>query len=63
MDQQEYLRYSWTICNQRSQRELGMGFNPSRLARNVIDNCLGDVFRFGVLHAAQHTPSVTGNSV
>jgi predicted unusual protein kinase regulating ubiquinone biosynthesis (AarF/ABC1/UbiB family) len=31
-----------------------MGFDPDRLARNVIDNCLGDVFRFGVFHADLH---------
>jgi ubiquinone biosynthesis protein len=31
-----------------------MGFDPDHLARNVIDNCLGDVFRFGVFHADLH---------
>src|SRR5205085_2153452 len=37
------------------QARLGaMGFDPDSLARNVIDNCLGDVFRFGVFHADLH---------
>ena len=28
-DQQDYLRYSWTICNERSRRELGMCYRDS----------------------------------
>src|SRR5579883_1710766 len=35
-------------------RLAAMGFDPDTLARNVIDNCLGDVFRFGVFHADLH---------
>ena len=31
-DQQEFLRYSWTVCNQRSRRELGMHYRTSSLA-------------------------------
>ena len=31
-----------------------MGFDPEDLARNIIDNCLGDVFQFGVFHADLH---------
>jgi ubiquinone biosynthesis protein len=31
-----------------------MGFDPDRLARNIIDNCLGEVFRFGIFHADLH---------
>jgi ubiquinone biosynthesis protein len=35
-------------------RLAAMGFIPESLARNVIDNCLGDVFQFGVFHADLH---------
>jgi ubiquinone biosynthesis protein len=35
-------------------RLAAMGFDADNLARNVIDNCLGDVFRFGVFHADLH---------
>jgi ubiquinone biosynthesis protein len=35
-------------------RLAAMGFDADRLARNIIDNCLGDVFRFGVFHADLH---------
>src|SRR5262249_46306152 len=35
-------------------RLTAMGFDADRLARNIIDNCLGDVFRFGVFHADLH---------
>ena len=30
------------------------GFNPSTFARHIIDNFLGDAFRFGVFHADLH---------
>ena len=35
-------------------RMAAMKFDPEKLARNVIDNCLGDVFQFGVFHADLH---------
>ena len=35
-------------------RLAAMGFAPDSLARNVIDNCLGDVFQFGMFHADLH---------
>jgi ubiquinone biosynthesis protein len=31
-----------------------LGFEPDSLARNIIDNCLGDVFQFGAFHADLH---------
>ncbi len=35
-------------------RLAALGFDADQLARNVIDNCLGDVFRFGLFHADLH---------
>jgi ubiquinone biosynthesis protein len=35
-------------------RLAAMDFEPESLARNIIDNCLGDVFQFGVFHADLH---------
>jgi ubiquinone biosynthesis protein len=35
-------------------RLTAMRFDADRLARNIIDNCLGDVFRSGVFHADLH---------
>src|SRR5262249_32182036 len=35
-------------------RLASMGFDAERLARDIIDNCLGDVIRFGVFHADLH---------
>ena len=32
----------------------GMNFDSDRVARHIIENCLGDVFRFGVFHADLH---------
>ncbi|MBT5874258.1 MAG: AarF/ABC1/UbiB kinase family protein [Candidatus Latescibacteria bacterium] len=31
-----------------------MGFDPNQFARNIIDNFLGDVFRYGMFHADLH---------
>ena len=36
------------------QRLHTMGFDPSRFARNIIDNFLGDAFQYGMFHADLH---------
>ncbi|MEQ1727702.1 MAG: AarF/UbiB family protein [Vicinamibacterales bacterium] len=50
----DYLRAiqsgdEWTAYHLRAQ-----GFEPDRFARHIIDNFLGDAFRFGVFHADLH---------
>ena len=50
----DYLRAlnagdEWTTYRLRSA-----GFDPNRFARHIIDNFLGDAFRFGVFHADLH---------
>lgn len=42
------------------------GFEPDRMARNIIDNFLGDVFRHGMFHADLHPANLMilpGNTV
>jgi ubiquinone biosynthesis protein len=36
------------------ERLAGMGFDPNVFARNIIDNFLGDAFRYGMFHADLH---------
>jgi predicted unusual protein kinase regulating ubiquinone biosynthesis (AarF/ABC1/UbiB family) len=50
----DYLRAvsaddQWTIYKLRAD-----GFDPNRFARHIIDNFLGDAFRYGVFHADLH---------
>src|SRR5262249_38191973 len=50
----EYLRAlgnggEWTLHRLRAS-----GFDPNRFARHIIENFLGDAFRFGVFHADLH---------
>jgi nucleoside-diphosphate-sugar epimerase len=37
-DQQEYLRYSWTVCNERSQRALDLRYRASSLAAVRVES-------------------------
>src|SRR5207237_6683610 len=39
----------WTLRRLRAA-----GFDPNRFARHIIENFLGDAFRFGVFHADLH---------
>ena len=41
--------YEWTPHKLRAG-----GFDPSRFARHIIDNFLGDAFQYGVFHADLH---------
>jgi ubiquinone biosynthesis protein len=50
----DHLRAAGSQDPAHQARLAAMGFDPDRLARNVIDNCLGDVFQFGVFHADLH---------
>src|SRR5262249_13193215 len=44
----DHLRARGRQDSAHQVRLAAMGFEPAGLARNIIDNCLGDVFRFGV---------------
>ena len=50
----DHLRALGRQDSAHQARLAAMGFEPAGLARNIIDNCLGDVFRFGVFHADLH---------
>jgi len=48
------------------ERLRSMGFEPDQMARNIIDNFLGDVFRHGMFHADLHPANLMilpGNTV
>jgi ubiquinone biosynthesis protein len=48
------------------ERLRAAGFEPDRMARNIIDNFLGDVFRHGMFHADLHPANLMilpGNTV
>jgi ubiquinone biosynthesis protein len=50
----QYLRAMTTGDEVASRRLRAAGFNPDRFARHIIDNFLGDAFRFGMFHADLH---------
>lgn len=61
-----YLRALETGDERVFERLGAMGFEPERMARNIIDNFLGDVFRHGMFHADLHPANLmilTGNVV
>jgi ubiquinone biosynthesis protein len=49
-----YLRALESQDEVMVQRLKGWGFDPSRFARHMIDNFLGDAFRHGIFHADLH---------
>ena len=50
----DYLRAVNSGDELASHRLRAGGFDPNRFARHVIDNFLGDAFRYGVFHADLH---------
>jgi ubiquinone biosynthesis protein len=50
----EYLRALSSGDEWASHRLRSSGFEPNRFARHIIDNFLGDAFRYGVFHADLH---------
>ncbi len=50
----EYLRAMSSGDEWASHRLRSAGFDPNRFARHIIDNFLGDAFRYGVFHADLH---------
>ena len=50
----EYLRALNSGDEWSSHRLRASGFEPNRFARHIIDNFLGDAFRYGVFHADLH---------
>ncbi|MEX1129036.1 MAG: AarF/UbiB family protein [Vicinamibacterales bacterium] len=50
----EYLRAVSGGDEWASHRLRASGFEPNRFARHIIDNFLGDAFRYGVFHADLH---------
>jgi ubiquinone biosynthesis protein len=50
----EYLRALNAGDEWASHRLRASGFDPNRFARHIIDNFLGDAFRYGVFHADLH---------
>jgi predicted unusual protein kinase regulating ubiquinone biosynthesis (AarF/ABC1/UbiB family) len=50
----EYLRAVSGGDEWASHRLRSSGFEPNRFARHIIDNFLGDAFRYGVFHADLH---------
>jgi ubiquinone biosynthesis protein len=50
----EYLRALGAGDEWASHRLRASGFDPNRFARHIIDNFLGDAFRYGVFHADLH---------
>lgn len=50
----DYLRALETGDEVKLQRLKAMGFEPNECARRMIDNFLGDAFRFGLFHADLH---------
>src|SRR2546423_13641404 len=49
-----YLRALESGDGRLFERLRSSGFDPDRMARNIIDNFLGDVFRHGMFHADLH---------
>jgi ubiquinone biosynthesis protein len=49
-----YLRALESGDKDLCDRLQSIGFDPDRTARNIIDNFLGDVFRYGMFHADLH---------
>ncbi|MEK6279445.1 MAG: AarF/UbiB family protein [Acidobacteriota bacterium] len=49
-----YLRAIESGDQRLFDRLRSIGFEPDKTARNIIDNFLGDVFRFGMFHADLH---------
>lgn len=49
-----YLRALESGDEHLLDRLKSVGFEPDRTARNIIDNFLGDVFRYGMFHADLH---------
>src|SRR5262249_12108635 len=50
----DYLRMLETGDELRAHRLKALGFDPNQFARNIIDNFLGDAFRYGMFHADLH---------
>lgn len=50
----EYLRAIGAGDEVAARRLRSSGFDPNRFARHIIDNFLGDAFRYGVFHADLH---------
>jgi ubiquinone biosynthesis protein len=50
----EYLRALSSGDEWASHQLRSSGFDPNRFARHIIDNFLGDAFRYGVFHADLH---------
>jgi predicted unusual protein kinase regulating ubiquinone biosynthesis (AarF/ABC1/UbiB family) len=50
----QYLRTMKTGDEVAARRLRAAGFEPDRFARHIIDNFLGDAFRFGMFHADLH---------
>ncbi len=50
----DYLRALTAGDDWTSHRLRAAGFDPNRFARHIIENFLGDAFRFGVFHADLH---------
>jgi len=50
----QYLRAMNTGDEVAVRRLRAAGFEPDRFARHIIDNFLGDAFRFGMFHADLH---------
>jgi predicted unusual protein kinase regulating ubiquinone biosynthesis (AarF/ABC1/UbiB family) len=50
----QYLRATNTGDEVAVRRLRAAGFEPDRFARHIIDNFLGDAFRFGMFHADLH---------
>jgi predicted unusual protein kinase regulating ubiquinone biosynthesis (AarF/ABC1/UbiB family) len=61
-----YLRALESDDGRLFERLRSSGFEPGRMARNIIDNFLGDVFRHGMFHADLHPANLMilpGNTV
>lgn len=61
-----YLRAKEAGDHATLERLDAEGFDPDRVARNIIDNFLGDVFRHGMFHADLHPANLMlmpGNAV
>ena len=50
----DYLRAVGSGDQLAAHRLRATGFEPNRFARHIIDNFLGDAFRYGVFHADLH---------
>jgi ubiquinone biosynthesis protein len=62
----DHLRALETGDQLMAQRLTTLGFEPNRFARNIIDNFLGDAFKYGLFHADLHPANLmilSGNVV